>query len=170
MYSSLSVQHTLVFISIKKNADPWSGNELLHVLKTYTLILCRSHQPRDLRHELSSLARTLGSWVRMALKAWMFGVCMCLFCVCVVLCLGRGFATSWSPVQESYHLWKMITELNKKPGPWMGWKSHRKKNINTLVRNESKCQPPQRRADCETVELASTKRRRLVSINSFLWT
>jgi hypothetical protein len=25
--------------------------------------------------------------------AWMFGVCMRLFCVCVVLCLGRGFAT-----------------------------------------------------------------------------
>jgi hypothetical protein len=29
----------------------------------------------------------------------MFGVCMCLFCVCVVLCLGRGLATSWSLVQ-----------------------------------------------------------------------
>jgi hypothetical protein len=27
-------------------------------------------------------------------------VCMCaFFCVCVVLCLGRGLATSWSPVQ-----------------------------------------------------------------------
>jgi hypothetical protein len=25
--------------------------------------------------------------------------CMRLFCVCVVLCLGRGLATSWSPVQ-----------------------------------------------------------------------
>jgi hypothetical protein len=29
----------------------------------------------------------------------MFGVCMCLFCVCVVLCLGRGLATSWSLVK-----------------------------------------------------------------------
>jgi hypothetical protein len=27
------------------------------------------------------------------------GVCMCLFCVYFVLCLGRGLATSWSPVQ-----------------------------------------------------------------------
>jgi hypothetical protein len=26
-------------------------------------------------------------------------VCMCLFCVCVVLCLGRGLATSWSLAQ-----------------------------------------------------------------------
>jgi hypothetical protein len=27
-------------------------------------------------------------------------VCMCLFCVCVVLCLDRGLATSWSLVQR----------------------------------------------------------------------
>jgi hypothetical protein len=27
----------------------------------------------------------------------------------------------------SYHLWKMIVELNKTPGFWMGWKSHCKK-------------------------------------------
>jgi hypothetical protein len=34
----------------------------------------------------------------------MFGVCVCVcvyafFCVCAVLCLGRGLATSWSPAQ-----------------------------------------------------------------------
>jgi hypothetical protein len=51
------------------------------------------------RHELSSLALTLGSWVRIPLRAWMFGVCMLSFCVCVVLCLGRSLATSWSLVQ-----------------------------------------------------------------------
>jgi hypothetical protein len=45
-------------------------------------------------YELSSLARTLGSWVRIPLRAWIFGVCMCSFCVCVALCLGRGLATS----------------------------------------------------------------------------
>jgi hypothetical protein len=49
--------------------------------------------------ELSSLARALGSWVRIPLKAWMFGVCMRLFCVCVVLCLDRGLATNSSLVQ-----------------------------------------------------------------------
>jgi hypothetical protein len=27
-------------------------------------------------------------------KTWMFGTRMCFFCVCVVLCLGRGLATS----------------------------------------------------------------------------
>jgi hypothetical protein len=35
-----------------------------------------------LRHELSSLARKLGSWVRILLKAWVFLLCA-LFCVCV---------------------------------------------------------------------------------------
>jgi hypothetical protein len=29
--------------------------------------------------------------------------------------------------KESYRLWKMITELNKRPGHWMGWKRHWKK-------------------------------------------
>jgi hypothetical protein len=51
------------------------------------------------RHELSSLARTLGSWVQIPLKAWIFGGCMRLFCVCFFLCLGRGLATDWSLVQ-----------------------------------------------------------------------
>jgi hypothetical protein len=43
--------------------------------------------------------RSLGSRDRGSNPTWMFGVVMRLFCVCVVLCLGRGLATSWSPVQ-----------------------------------------------------------------------
>jgi hypothetical protein len=35
----------------------------------------RSQWARGLRHELSSLARTLGSWVRIPLEAWM-SVCV----------------------------------------------------------------------------------------------
>jgi hypothetical protein len=53
---------------------------------------CRSRWPRGLRHELSSLTRKLGSWVRVQLKAWM-SVCMRLFCVCVVLCVVSGLET-----------------------------------------------------------------------------
>jgi hypothetical protein len=49
---------------------------------------------------MSSLARTLRLWVRIPLQAWLFGVYMRLFCVCAVLCLGRGLAASWSLVQE----------------------------------------------------------------------
>jgi hypothetical protein len=41
------------------------------------------------RHELSSLARTLGSWVRISLKAWMS---VCVYSVYVVLCAGSGLA------------------------------------------------------------------------------
>jgi hypothetical protein len=51
---------------------------------------------RVLRREMSSLARTLGSCVRFPLKAWMF---ICVYSVCVVLCVGGGLATGWSPVQ-----------------------------------------------------------------------
>jgi hypothetical protein len=29
----------------------------------------------------------------------MFGVCMRLFCVCVVMCFGSGLATGWSLVE-----------------------------------------------------------------------
>jgi hypothetical protein len=46
-----------------------------------------------------SLTWTLGSSVRISLKAWIFGVCMRLFCVYVVLCLGRGLSTGGSLVQ-----------------------------------------------------------------------
>jgi hypothetical protein len=49
---------------------------------------------------MSSLPRTLRSWVRIPLKAWLFGLCMRFFCVCVVLCLGGGLATAWSLVQR----------------------------------------------------------------------
>jgi hypothetical protein len=45
---------------------------------------------RGLRHEPSSLARTLGLWVRIPLEAWVY---VGLFCVCVVLCVGSGLAT-----------------------------------------------------------------------------
>jgi hypothetical protein len=34
----------------------------------------RSQYPSGLRHELSSLARTPGSWVRIPFRAWMFSV------------------------------------------------------------------------------------------------
>jgi hypothetical protein len=52
--------------------------------------LCRSQWPRGLRHEPSSPARTLGSWLRMPLEAWMS---VCVYSVCVVLCVGSDPAT-----------------------------------------------------------------------------
>jgi hypothetical protein len=49
----------------------WSSN----------ILMSRSQWPRALRHELSSLARPLGSWVRIPLKAWM-SVCAFILCLC----------------------------------------------------------------------------------------
>jgi hypothetical protein len=45
-----------------------------------------------------------------------------LSCVCVAA-LRRADHSS----RESYRLWKMITELNKRSGHWVSWKSHLKK-------------------------------------------
>jgi hypothetical protein len=44
-------------------------------------------------------------------------VYMCLFCVCAVLYLGSGLATSWSLVQGVLPSVKMIMKLKKRPGP-----------------------------------------------------
>jgi hypothetical protein len=41
--------------------------------------------------------------------------CMCLFCVCTVLCLGRGLATSWSLVQGFLRSVKMIMKPKEEP-------------------------------------------------------
>jgi hypothetical protein len=59
--------------------------------------MCRSQWPRGLRHVLSSLFRTLWSWVLIPLKAWM-SVCTFILCLCC-LCVGSGHATVWSLVQ-----------------------------------------------------------------------
>jgi hypothetical protein len=49
-------------------------------------VICRSRSqwPRGLRHELSSPAQTLGSWVRTPLEAWMSA---CVYSVFVLFCM-----------------------------------------------------------------------------------
>jgi hypothetical protein len=44
----------------------------------------RSQWPRGLRHEMFSLARTLGSCARIPLKAWMSVLCVFILCLCSV--------------------------------------------------------------------------------------
>jgi hypothetical protein len=44
-------------------------------------------------------------------------VCMRLFCVCVVLCVGRGLATRLSLVQGDLPSVNKITKLYKRPEP-----------------------------------------------------
>jgi hypothetical protein len=57
----------------------------------------RSQWPRDLRHELTSLARALGSWVRNPLEAWMS---VFILCLCYVAALRRADRSS----KESYRM------------------------------------------------------------------
>jgi hypothetical protein len=49
------------------------------------ILNCRLQWPRGLRCELSSLARTLRSWVWIPLKAWM-SVCAFILCLCCSGC------------------------------------------------------------------------------------
>jgi hypothetical protein len=58
----------------------------------------RSQWQRDLRHEPSSPFRTLGYWVRIPLEAWMS---VCVYFVCVVLCVVSGLAKGLIPRPRS---------------------------------------------------------------------
>jgi hypothetical protein len=70
----------------------------------YPLIFCdsRSQWPRDLRQEMFSPARKLGSWVRFPLKG--MDVFLRLFCFCVVLCVGSALRRANPPSKETYRL------------------------------------------------------------------
>jgi hypothetical protein len=57
----------------------------------------------------------------------MFGVCMCLFCVCIVLCLDRGFATRWSLIQGVLPSVKMIMKLIEEARAQGGCRASEKK-------------------------------------------
>jgi hypothetical protein len=76
-----------------------------------------SQWPRGLRHEMSSLARKLGSLDRIPLMAWMS---VCVYSVCVVLCIGSGLATGWSPVQGVLPTVCRIKKLKSGQGPTKG--------------------------------------------------
>jgi hypothetical protein len=75
--------------------------------------LCRSQWLRGLRHELSSLARILGSWIRIPLMAWMS---VCVYSVFVLFCVQvAALRRADSPSKESYGLCKKIKKLKKGP-------------------------------------------------------
>jgi hypothetical protein len=67
--------------------------------------------PRGLRHELSSLARKLGSWVRIPLKAWMS---VCPFILFVLFCV-QVEALWWADhsSKDSYRLCKKDYETEE---------------------------------------------------------
>jgi hypothetical protein len=74
----------------------------------------RSQWPRALRHELPSPARTLGSWVRIPLKAW---ISVYVYSGFVLFCVGSGLATRTDCVYR-------IKKLKKRPRSNKGLYSH----------------------------------------------
>jgi hypothetical protein len=78
-----------------RNSACWNCHQV-YVTILFFVSEGRSQWPRGLRHELSSPAGTMGSWVRIPLKTWMS---VRVYSVCAVLCVGRGLARGWSPVQ-----------------------------------------------------------------------
>jgi hypothetical protein len=70
------------------------------------------------KHELSSLAQTLGSWVRIPLEAWMS---VCGYSVFVLSCV-QVAALRWAdpPSKESYRLCKWSWNWKSGQGPTKG--------------------------------------------------
>jgi hypothetical protein len=92
---------------------------LRHYKHSYTSYRCRPRWPRGLRHELSSLARTLGSWVRISLKAWM-SVFAFILRLCCPVCRQRHCDGLITRPRSPTDCVKMITKLKKRPGPNRG--------------------------------------------------
>jgi hypothetical protein len=80
--------------------------------------LGRSQWSCGLRHELHSPAQTLGLWVRISLKAWMF---VCIYSVFVLSCVDvAALQRAESPSKESYRLCKRSRNWISDKGPTKG--------------------------------------------------
>jgi hypothetical protein len=108
----------------------WDQNfcELLWIRGWYMWILAR-HSSRAVQgmNCLRSLGRC--DWGFESRSRHGCLVCMRLFCVCVFLCLRRPCDWLITRPRRTSICEKMITELNKRPRPWMDWKSPWKKSM-----------------------------------------
>jgi hypothetical protein len=84
--------------------------DFFHGWYTYS----RTQWTRGQRHEPSWPARTLGSWVRIPLEAWMS---MCVYSVCVRLCVGSDLRRADPPSKESYRLCIGLRNRKTDQGP-----------------------------------------------------
>jgi hypothetical protein len=111
-----AVETGLLQATLPVSVSTVNGTKLTtYVCVTYT-VYCRSQWPRGLSHELSSLARTLGSWVRNPLKAGM-SVCAFILCSCYFMRRSRPCDGLITDPRSPYRLYKEITKPKKWPGP-----------------------------------------------------
>jgi hypothetical protein len=80
-YVTLSVNASTLYSALKNDLTTPQNYQIKISFSQH----CRSQWSRGLRPALSSIARTLGSWVRIPLKAWMF-VCASILCLCCPVC------------------------------------------------------------------------------------
>jgi hypothetical protein len=100
--------------------DRPSHNHFMHSVETTS----RSRWPRGLRHELSSLGRTLGSWFRIPLKALMSILCAFILYSWCSVCRG-GFGMGWSPVKVVLPTLHRTKKIKKWLRPKKGLQKHK---------------------------------------------
>jgi hypothetical protein len=89
-----------------------------HCFQPGRCAFCESQWPRGLRHELSSPAQTLGSWVRIPLKAWMP---VRIYSVFVLSCMQvEALRRDDPPSKEFYRLCKRSRNWKSSQGPTKG--------------------------------------------------
>jgi hypothetical protein len=95
------------------------GSVNVHVIRGCSNRCVASCRVPAIKYELTSLPRTLGTWVRIPLKAWI-SVLFAFFFVCVLLCEGRGLSKGWFPVQGVLPIVYRIRKLKKRLRPNKG--------------------------------------------------
>jgi hypothetical protein len=76
--------------------------------------------PRGIRYEQSSSARTLGSWVRIPLEAWLYVYIYSVFVL--FFCVDSGLATGWFLVQWVLPTVYRIKKVKSGQGPTKGYR------------------------------------------------
>jgi hypothetical protein len=88
--------------------------------------------------------RSLGRWDR-GFESHSNRVCLVYVCVYSVFVLSCVYVEALRRAdhssKESYRLWRTITGLNKRPGPWMGWKSNWKEKESAALNVVHRLQP-----------------------------